>query len=153
MPTPSEPVLVVNGDIVTEVDFRTMLAYHQEHDAEMTVGVRHYGIQVPYGVVNCEGSQVKGVSEKPLLSFFVNAGIYILSPGAFTFITRDVATNMTDLIARLNQAGRPVVSFPIIEYWLDIGHPEDFQKAQDDVNERSRPEAAANAKQESRWRP
>ncbi len=133
VPTPEEPLLVINGDILTQVDFRAMLAYHQEHRADLTVAVRHYGIQVPYGVMECEGSLVKGVSEKPRLNFFVNAGIYLLDPGVFAFIGADRSFNMTDLIQWLLRAGKTVVSFPIIEYWLDIGQPEDYRKAQDDA--------------------
>jgi dTDP-glucose pyrophosphorylase/CBS domain-containing protein len=135
---PTEPMLVINGDILTQVDFRAMLAYHQEHRADMTVAVRHYGIQVPYGVMECEGSIVKGVSEKPQLSFFVNAGIYLLEPGVFTFVNVDRPFNMTDLIQWLISAGKTVVSFPILEYWLDIGQPDDYQKAQDDVRDGAR---------------
>lgn len=124
---------MINGDILTDVDFRAMLAYHQENRADLTVAVRHYGIQVPYGVIECEGSLVRSVSEKPRLSFFVNAGIYLLDPGVFRFIDASRPFNMTDLIQWLLGAGKTVVSFPIIEYWVDIGHPEDYRKAQDDV--------------------
>jgi dTDP-glucose pyrophosphorylase/CBS domain-containing protein len=138
---PQEPMLVINGDILTQVDFHALLAYHQEHVADLTVAVRHYGMQVPYGVVDCDGSIVTGISEKPTLSFFVNAGIYLLAPQVFEFVNRDQAFNMTDLIGWLNKAGKTVVSFPILEYWLDIGQPEDFQRAQEDV--RNDPRASA----------
>jgi len=133
IPIPNEPVLVINGDILTQVDFRSMLVYHQENQADMTVAVRLYGIEVPYGVMECEGSLVKGLSEKPRLSFFVNAGIYLLEPGVFRYVDSDRPFNMTDLIQWLIDAGKKVVSFPITEYWLDIGQPEDYQKAQIDT--------------------
>ncbi len=133
MPPPREPTLVINGDVVTQVDFRALLAYHDEHSAIMTVGVRHYGMQVPYGVVQCEGNRVLSVNEKPSLNFFVNAGIYLLAPEAFSFIPKTGPFHMTDVITLLNAAGKIVVSFPILEYWLDIGRPEDFQKAQRDA--------------------
>jgi dTDP-glucose pyrophosphorylase/CBS domain-containing protein len=128
-----EPLLVINGDILTEVNFRALLAYHQEHQAEMTVGVRRYDIQVPYGVIESDGAHVRGVQEKPQLSFFVNAGIYLLDPGARRFIPPGQFFNMTDLIQALIQAQRPVVSFPIREYWLDIGQHADYSRAQADL--------------------
>jgi len=133
MRTPTEPLLVINGDILTQVDFRDMLAYHQEHQADMTVAVRQYSIKVPFGMVECEGTRIRGLNEKPHMRFLVNAGIYLLEPSVYQFIPKGEHFNMTDLIQWLLDAGRIVVSFPIIEYWLDIGQHEDYKQAQDDV--------------------
>lgn len=133
MQTPQEPILVVNGDILTRVDFRSMLAFHREHKAVLTVGVRKYDLNVPYGVVESDGAFVHGLVEKPLLSFLVNAGIYLLEPSVYRYIPNGQHYNMTDLIERLLKEGYPVVSFPILEYWLDIGSPVDYQRAQDDI--------------------
>ncbi len=128
--TPKETTLVMNGDILTQVDFRAMLAYHREHQADLTVAVRHYDLNVPYGVVACDGPVVRGLTEKPVFSFFVNAGIYLLEPPVYGFIPNGQRLDMTELIASLLRAGRPVVSFPVCEHWLDIGQPEDYEKAQ-----------------------
>ena len=101
---PTEPVLVINGDVLTHVDFRAMFAFHKDHGAEMTVCVRRYAVQVPYGVVECEGGYVHGLKEKPSLSFFVNAGIYLLEPTVFDLIPGGEHLkhlNMTDLAERL----------------------------------------------------
>jgi dTDP-glucose pyrophosphorylase len=133
MPPPAETVLVMNGDIVTQIDFRAMLAYHREHATEMTIGVRQYDVRVPYGVVECDGSHVRGLSEKPELRFFVNAGIYLLEPSVYNLIPRGEHFNMTDLIQWLLDAHRPVISFPIREYWLDVGQREDYEQAQRDA--------------------
>jgi NDP-sugar pyrophosphorylase family protein len=130
---PQETLLVINGDIVTQVSFRAMLAFHQEHQAKMTVAVRRYEVQVPYGVVECEGSQVRQLREKPQLGFLVNAGIYLLEPSVYEFIPHGQHFNMTDLIQWVLEAGQTVVSFPIREYWLDIGQHPDYVQAQDDV--------------------
>ena len=130
---PQETLLVINGDILTKVNFRAMLNYHQEHGADITVGVRKYDLQVPYGVVECEDQRVSRLREKPSLSFFVNAGIYMLEPRVNQYIPNGEHYDMTDLIDRLIQKGRPVVSFPIVEYWLDIGKPSDYARAQEDV--------------------
>ncbi len=131
--TPQETTLVINGDILTQVDFRAMLAYHKEHGAELTVGVRHYDIKVPYGVVECDGPVVRRLSEKPVLGLFVNAGIYLLEPAVYRFIPNGQRFDMTDLIQRLIEEGRPVVSFPVREYWLDIGQAADYEQAQEHV--------------------
>jgi dTDP-glucose pyrophosphorylase/CBS domain-containing protein len=134
MQPPTESLLVVNGDILTRINFRTMHAYHQEQNADMTVAVSHFSLQVPYGVIECDGSRVRSISEKPQLNFFVNAGIYLLEPVVFKYIKTAASFNMTDLIQWLLDAGRSVVSFPVFEYWLDIGQLEDYRKAQDDVH-------------------
>jgi len=133
MDTPKGTLLVINGDIITEVDFETMLTYHKEHEAEITVGVRQFSMEVPYGVLECEGSRVRELKEKPQLAFLVNAGIYLLEPSVYSFISRGEHLDMTDLIQRLLTSRRPVVSFPIIEYWLDIGQPADYERAQVDA--------------------
>lgn len=135
IPEPSEPLLIINGDILTQVDFRAMLAYHQEHRAYMTVAVRRYDFQVPYGVMECEGSRVRRLVEKPRYDFLVNAGIYLLEPAVYEYIPSGRHFNMTDLIQWLLDAERTVVSFPIREYWLDIGQMADYQQAQNDVKE------------------
>lgn len=133
MPAPKEPVLVMNGDILTQVNFRAMFAFHQEHKADLTVGVRRYEMQVPYGVIECEGAQVRQLHEKPQVGFLVNAGIYLLEPTVYQFMPQKTSFNMTDLIQWLLDAKRTVVSFPIREYWLDIGQHADYAQAQDDV--------------------
>jgi dTDP-glucose pyrophosphorylase len=129
----NEPLLVINGDIMTAVDVRDMLAYHRRHGADVTVGVRPYDLQLPYGVIECTGPYIRGVREKPLLSFLVNAGIYLLEPSVHRYIPNGQHFDMTDLIQRLIEEGRSVVSFPIVEYWLDIGRHADYEQAQEDI--------------------
>lgn len=130
MPRPTETQLVVNGDVLTEVDFRTMLLYHREHGADMTVGVSQYRFQVPYGTLEVEGPSVRALREKPELMFLINAGIYLLEPAAYDFIPAGQAFNMTDLIQRLLDAKHRVVGFPILGRWLDIGQLADYEMAQ-----------------------
>jgi dTDP-glucose pyrophosphorylase len=133
MEPPDQPLLVMNGDILTRIDFQAMLSYHREHDADLTVGVRQYDLEVPYGVVECEGPQVRRLREKPRYNFLVNAGIYLLEPLVHRYIPNGQRFDMTDLIEKLIKVGRMVVSFPIVEYWLDIGEPVDYEQAQEDV--------------------
>lgn len=128
-----ETILVVNGDIMTNVDFRTMVAFHREHAADMTVGVRQYDLKVPYGVLECNDMIVTAIQEKPTIKLFVNAGIYLLEPHVHVLIPHDKRYDMTDLMAHLIEIGKRVVSFPIIEYWMDIGQICDYEKANADI--------------------
>ncbi len=132
---PSEPLLVINGDVLTQVDFRAMYAFHREYKADLTLAVRQYDFEVPYGVIESEGVFVKAIQEKPRFNFFVNAGIYLLQPDVYEYIPSGKRFNMTDLIQWLMDAGRVVVNFPVREYWLDIGQHADYAKAQKDVED------------------
>jgi dTDP-glucose pyrophosphorylase len=130
-----EPLLVINGDILTRIDFHAMLDFHREQKANMTVAVREIEMRVPYGVVETEGVKVTRISEKPVLRHFINAGIYLLNPDVCRFIPNDRPYDMPELINRLLEAGRRVISFPVREYWLDIGKIEDYQRALADLDE------------------
>lgn len=129
----TETLLVMNGDILTHVDFRAMASFHRESHADLTVGVRKYDLEVPYGVVECEGESIVGLREKPTVSFFVNAGIYLMEPAVCGLVPPGQRFDMTDLIQLMLDQGRTVVSFPIREYWLDIGRLSDYEKAQEDI--------------------
>ncbi|MCX6056668.1 MAG: nucleotidyltransferase family protein [Chloroflexi bacterium] len=133
LPQPTGPILVVNGDVLTQVNYRAMLAFHKENLADMTVAVRQYEFEIPYGVVECDGVRIKALREKPRIEHFINAGIYLLSPSVYDYIPSGKHFNMTDLIQWLIDAGRIVVSFPVNEYWLDVGQPKDYARAQQDV--------------------
>ena len=134
MPPPTSALLVINGDILTEMDFRAMLAFHREHAATLTLAVRQFEFQVPYGVIESDGAFVRQLVEKPAHKFFVNAGIYLLEPAAHGVIPKGRHFDMTDLIKTCLDEGLPVVSFPIWEYWRDIGRHDDYAQAQVDVN-------------------
>jgi len=129
----TRPFLVINGDILTRLSFEAMHDYHRKNDAEITVGVRKYEVKVPFGVVECEDVRITEIKEKPSLTFFVNAGIYLLEPSTCAYIPEGQHFNMTDLIKKLLESGRPVVSFPIMEYWLDVGQHADYKQAQEDI--------------------
>ena len=130
---PMETLLVMNGDILTDVDFRAMLSFHREQAADLTLAVRQYEIKLPYGVVECDGVSVRGLEEKPVWKCFVSAGIYLLEPSVFDCIRSGDCFDMPDLIAGLIELDRPVASFPIREFWLDIGRHEDYEKARNRV--------------------
>jgi dTDP-glucose pyrophosphorylase len=132
MTPPDGPVLVINGDVLTQVNFRSMLSYHSDNRADMTVGVRRFEVKVPYGVVEMEGALVMRLDEKPTYKFFINAGVYLIEPSVFPLIKHGEHLDATDLIDRLMNAGKKVAGFPIHEYWLDIGRPEDYLRANKD---------------------
>jgi dTDP-glucose pyrophosphorylase len=127
-----EPLLVING-ILTRVDFRAMLQFHREHQADLTVAVRQYEFRVPYGVIDTDGVAVTGISEKPLVRQFINAGIYLLNPSIRRLIPNGQHYDIPDLIQQLLKEGRPVVCFPIREYWLDIGKSDQYDQAKVDM--------------------
>ena len=126
------PFVVINGDILTGVSFQDMLAYHRKHGADLTMGVRAYEMEVPFGVVECDDIRVTRLREKPRLTLLVNAGVYLLEPEVRDLIPEGQRYDMTDLIKSLVAEGRTVVSFPIIEYWQDVGRHEDYEKARED---------------------
>ena len=128
-----EPLLVMNGDILTRVDFRSLLNFHREHKADLTVCVRQYEFRVPYGVIDTDGVMVKGISEKPVVRQFINAGIYLLNPQVRRLIPNGQPYDIPDLIERLVKENGTVVCFPIREYWLDIGKVDQYNQAKADI--------------------
>ncbi|MHC4660882.1 MAG: nucleotidyltransferase family protein [Planctomycetota bacterium] len=129
---PTDPLLVINGDIRTEMNFKAMYDFHCENDADLTVGVGKYEFDVPFGVVETKGARVFKLKEKPQYDFFVNAGVYLLEPVAWDFLPDGTRLDMTELIDRMLKAGRSIISFPIWEYWIDIGKIADYRQAQKD---------------------
>lgn len=128
-----EPLLVINGDILTRVDYRAMLDFHHEYEAVMTVAVRREEVQLPFGVVESDGVRVLTLAEKPVVAHFVNAGIYLLDAATRRYIPEAGRFDMTELVERLLGAGETVVAFPIREYWMDIGQPTAYEQAERDV--------------------
>lgn len=125
-----EPLLVINGDVLTRVDFRDMAEFHRASCATATIGVRAVEFVFPYGVVDADEGGVRGLHEKPRLSYLVNAGVYLIEPAAFGYIPEGRRYDMTDLIERLLTERHRVVSFPIVESWIDIGRHGDYAVAQ-----------------------
>lgn len=125
----TEPVIVMNADLLTKLNFRQLLDFHHEHRAKATMCVREYDFQVPYGVVRIDNTRITAIDEKPVQRFFVNAGIYVLDPEAIGLIPTEAYFDMPELFNRMIGLGWDTAVFPIREYWLDIGRMEDFQRA------------------------
>ena len=132
---PNKPFFVMNGDLLTNVNFSYLLEFHLNNNSMATMCVREYDFQVPYGVVSIDNSQIKSIDEKPLYKFFVSAGIYMLNPECIDLIPKDEFYDMPTLFEKLIDMGENTVSFPIREYWLDIGRMDEYKKANDEYHE------------------
>jgi len=132
---PAEPVLVLNGDLMTTMDFGRFVDFHDEQDAVATMGVRRHRVEIPYGVVEIEDRRITDLEEKPSEEYFVNSGVYVLKPAALGAIPDDAFFDMPELFQRLVDEGRDVGAYPIQKYWRDIAHQDDLERAQDEFGQ------------------
>ncbi|MDN3700471.1 nucleotidyltransferase family protein [Vibrio artabrorum] len=128
------PLIMINGDVLTKVDFQRLLEFHIDHNADATMCVREYDYQIPYGVINGEGNKITSMVEKPIQRFFVNAGIYVVSPQVIDSVPKNHRIDMPTLLEQHMNERNNVLMFPIHEYWLDIGRMDDFNRAQADIH-------------------
>lgn len=126
--TPS-PIVVANGDLMTNLDFRAMVANHKETEAVASLAVRRFEVRNPYGVIGTSGGFVSSIEEKPTYVSQVNTGIYVLEKEALSSLKPNEFYNMTDLVQSLLDRGKPVSAFAVHESWVDIGTPGDFMSA------------------------
>lgn len=127
------PFLVINADLLTNVSLSSLMRFHVEEGNVVTVGVRKYCLEVPYGVVDLDSTRVERLREKPTLDFYVNAGLYAVNPEAISLLPADWEQfGMTDVIDAAIASKRRVGGFPIREFWLDIGQFADYERANDD---------------------
>lgn len=124
---PKVPILMMNGDVLTKVNFEHLLSFHQEHNSIATMCIREYDVQIPFGVVNIEEQKVKNIDEKPIEKYFVNAGIYVLEPELVSKVKANTQIDMPNLLEQQIKQGSSVNVFPIHEYWLDIGHMKEYE--------------------------
>ena len=130
----NKPIIMINGDILTNLDFEKLLEYHYSHDSVATVVVRDYEHKVPYGVIESENLIIKNIVEKPLYKYFVNAGIYVLNPDLYRSVKKQEKIDMPDLLKRYIDLENDISIYPLHEYWSDIGSPDDFNKAKTDID-------------------
>ncbi|MEZ6197240.1 MAG: sugar phosphate nucleotidyltransferase [Planctomycetota bacterium] len=133
------PLLVMNGDIVTNLDFTAMALEHARRGAAVTVAARPYQHQVPYGVLRLVGGRIVDIAEKPTRTWWTNAGVYLMDAAVVGRIERDRYLDMTMLVEGLIGDGRDVESFPLLEYWCDIGLPADYERANRRLSEPGTP--------------
>jgi len=132
---PEKPFFVMNGDLLTNVNFEHLLNFHLENSSLATMCVREYDFQVPYGVVNVKNNKILSIEEKPVQKFFVSAGIYMLNPETIEYIPKNQFYDMPTLFENLINNQKNVISFPLREYWLDIGHIDEYNKANNEYHE------------------
>ena len=132
---PREPFFVMNADLLTKVDYVRLLDFHQNQGHIASMCVREYRHQIPYGVVKLDKHRIVNVIEKPNYYYYVNAGIYCLSPEVLQYIPKDDYFDMTELFAKLIKLSKCVGSFPLREYWMDVGRMDDFRQADQDYFE------------------
>jgi len=131
---PEKPFFVMNGDVLTRLNFQSLLDYHNEHSVRATVAVRKYENKVPFGVVEHDGSYLVNMKEKPVYNHYVNAGIYILEPSCLNLIPKNKSYDMTDLIEGLIADDHKVAMFPVHEYWRDVGLADELKLAHQEYN-------------------
>lgn len=128
-----EHLLVMNSDLLTNIDFEEFYLHFLEEDADLAIAAIPYSVDIPYAVLETSDNKVVSFKEKPTYTYHSNAGIYLLKKSLLRFIPKDSFFDITDLIDTLINNGKKVVTFPFSNYWLDIGKPEDFEKAQEDI--------------------
>lgn len=125
----NDTILVMNSDLFTNINYEDFYLHFKEHDAEMSVAAVPYTVSVPYGIFDLDGRDIQGLIEKPTYNYYVNAGIYLIKRTALDEIPEDTFFNATDLIEKLIAEGKKVIRFPLNGTWIDIGNPQEYQKA------------------------
>lgn len=131
---PELPFLVMNGDLLTKLDFKSLIQFHEQHASVATMAVHPHEYQVPYGVVKMNDVWIESIVEKPSYSHFVSAGIYVFSPSALDAVPKDDYFDMPSLYQKLIAEEQAVAAYPMKEYWLDIGRLKDFERAQNEYS-------------------
>lgn len=125
----NDTVLVMNSDLFTNINYEDFYLHFIEHNAEMSVAAVPYTVSVPYGIFDLDGRDIQGLIEKPTYNYYANAGIYLIKKSALDEIPDDTFFNATDLIEKLIAEGKKVIRFPLNGTWIDIGNPQEYQKA------------------------
>lgn len=127
----NDAVLVMNSDVFTNIDYEDFYLHFHEHDAEMSVAAIPYNVSIPYGILELDGRNIQGLSEKPKYTYYANAGIYLIKRRTLKEIPEDTFFNATDLVEKLIKGGKRVIRYPLNGTWIDIGNPQEYQKAND----------------------
>lgn len=122
-------ILIMNSDLFTNIDYEDFYLHFKEHDADMSVAAIPYNVNIPFGIFELEGRNIKGIKEKPSYHYYANAGIYLIKKDVLKYIPQNKFFNATDLIEELVKQQMKVVRFPITGYWIDIGQHSELVKA------------------------
>lgn len=126
-------ILIMNSDLLTNIDFEDFYKFFKNQDADIAIATTPYHVSLPYGIVETDGHKVVQIQEKPTYTYYSNAGIYLIKKKHKSLIPENKFFNATDLIDELIAQKMKVVNYPILTYWLDIGSPQDFKNAQEDI--------------------
>lgn len=127
----NDTVLLMNSDVFTNIDYEDFYLHFQQYDAEMSVAAIPYNVSIPYGILDLDGRNIQGLLEKPKYTYYANAGIYLIKRRALNEIPVNKFFNATDLIEKLVSKGKKIIRYPLNGTWIDIGNPQEYQKAQD----------------------
>ena len=127
----NDTILVMNSDLFTNIDYEDFYLHFQQYDAEMSVAAVPYNISIPYGILDLDGRNIKGLLEKPQYNYYANAGIYLIKRRALNKIPDNQFFNATDLIEKLISENKSVIRYPLNGTWIDIGNPQEYQRAQE----------------------
>ena len=127
----NDTILVMNSDLFTNIDYEDFFLHFQQNDADMSVAAVPYVVKVPYGVFNLDGRNIKGVTEKPTISYYANAGIYLIKKERLELIPENEFFNATDFMELLITKGYKVIRYPISGYWIDIGQHDELERARE----------------------
>lgn len=127
-----ETFLVMNGDLLTDLDFTRMVDAHAHSGAAATVGTFSRDTKIELGVIDAADGLVIGYTEKPTFHFLVSMGVYVFEPSVLDLVPVAARMDLPDLIQALLAGGQRVASYAHAGYWLDIGRPDDYELAQQD---------------------
>lgn len=127
----NDTILVMNSDLFTNIDYEDFFLHFKEHNAKMSAAAVPYSVSVPFGIFDLDGRNIRGLVEKPKYNYYANAGIYLIQKSALSQIPGNTFFNATDLIETLIEQNKTVIRYPLNGTWIDIGTPQEFQKAQD----------------------
>jgi NDP-mannose synthase len=132
VPNLDRTFFVMNGDVVTDLDFRDLLAFHRRQDAALTISTHRRHVKIDLGVLDFdEAYRVTSYHEKPQATYYVSMGVYVYEPRVLPYIEPGQYLDFPDLVLRLLQAGEIVAAYPTECLWLDIGRPDDYGRAQE----------------------
>ena len=124
-------ILVMNSDLFTNINYEDFFLHFLENNADISVAAFPYTVSIPFGIFELDGRNIRGLSEKPVYNYYINAGIYLIRKSCLSYIPDGEFFNATDLIETLVRDGRNVIRYPISGYWIDIGTPVEYEKAKD----------------------
>lgn len=127
----NDTILVMNSDLFTNIDYEDFFLHFQQNDAEMSVAAVPYNISIELGILDLDGRNIKGLIEKPKYNYYANAGIYLIKKRALAEIPENTFFHATHLVEKLIAQGKKVIRYPLNGTWIDIGTPQEYQKAKD----------------------